>query len=75
MRLTEVTRGDVEALKARMKDVPVQANRVIAILAIHTRLLSAKCTFQMQITLPIPSDCSHYSAENLNPMRSHTPCR
>jgi hypothetical protein len=33
MRLTEVTRGDVEALKTRMKDVPVQANRVIALLS------------------------------------------
>jgi integrase len=33
MRLTEVTRGDVEALKARMKNVPVQANRVIALLS------------------------------------------
>ncbi|MGZ6212255.1 MAG: tyrosine-type recombinase/integrase, partial [Candidatus Binataceae bacterium] len=34
MRLTEVTRGDVEALKTPMKDVPVQANRVIALLSI-----------------------------------------
>jgi integrase len=31
MRLTEVTRGDMEALKARMKDTPVQANRTLAL--------------------------------------------
>ncbi len=31
MRLTEVTRGDVEALKARMRDVPIQANRTLAL--------------------------------------------